>query len=69
MKLFIDVLANALLMGAGLAFCYIFLSIHFTGGYMAVEPNHAILVGEIILGLIMFTLGIIQLAGRYRNRR
>ena len=53
------IIGSSLLLGSGLAFLYIFISIFITGGYMAYEPNPFILWSEIIMGAIITTFGVL----------
>jgi len=55
------ILGDSLLIGAGIAFLYIFLSIAITGGYMAVESNKVILVLEIIMAVFLIVVGLDRL--------
>ena len=65
-----DITALALV-GTGAAWLYAFSTIKITGGYMAFEPNIAVLIGEIILSICALILGLRAFIKRirlYRNK-
>ena len=58
-----EIIGDLLLLGTGVAYGYIFLSILFTGGYQSVEPNIWILIAEIAMSLIIILVGIDRFLG------
>ena len=58
MRELLEILGDLLLIGCGAVLIYIFFSIYFSGGYMAVEQNPLVLRTEMVTGIIIVIIGI-----------
>ena len=63
-----EIISDFILIGCGIAFTYIFLSIQITGGYRAVEPNSWIRYAEIGLSFIILAVGLERLFDDFKKR-
>lgn len=62
-KMVLEIIGDAIIIGAGLSYVFIFGLIILIGGYMAVENNAFILWGEFIMGFIIIALGTERIIG------
>ena len=60
---FKEILGDLVLIGCGVAFLYIFISIIVTGGYIAVEERIIVNWCEIIMAAVILIVGIDRFIG------
>ncbi len=58
MKLIL-VIVGSTLMGCGAVFFSLFFILAFTDGYIMVESNPGVLLGELIAGILIFAMGVL----------
>jgi len=58
-RVILELAGDIFLVGLGCFFLWVFLNIYFKGGFMfAVEPNTAMLVGEVLFSFGLVLLGL-----------
>ena len=63
-----EIISDTILIGCGIAFIYIFLSIQITGGYLAVENTKWIRWSEIFMGFLILAVGLERLIDDLKRR-